>query len=108
MVRVLDLHSCDSGSNPTVGRFFFFFFSFFFFFCLSRIRDNRPERVKRRWYIHDKIREFCSEETKDLVCPQPESPCPYPTPPLPSIQSRLESNLTSVLQKRGCVCGNYV
>ena len=36
MVRVLDLHLCDSGSNPTFGSFFF---------CLSRIRDTRPERV---------------------------------------------------------------
>ena len=40
MVRVLVLHVCDSGSNPTVGSFFFFFF------CLSRIRDIGPVRVK--------------------------------------------------------------
>ena len=26
MVRVLNLHLCDSGSNPTFGSFFFFFF----------------------------------------------------------------------------------
>ena len=32
MVRVLDLHLCDSGSNPTFGTSFFFFFVFFFFF----------------------------------------------------------------------------
>ena len=48
MVRVLDLHLCDSGSNPTVGSYFFFFrFFFFFFFCLSRIRDIGPVRVKK-------------------------------------------------------------
>ena len=46
MVRVLVLHVCDSGSNPTVGSFFFFFRFFFFFFCLSRIRDIGPVRVK--------------------------------------------------------------
>ena len=35
MVRVLDLHLCDSGSNPTFGSFFFFFslLIFFFFAC---------------------------------------------------------------------------
>ena len=35
MVRVLDLHLCDSGSNLTFGSFFFFFFviNFFFFAC---------------------------------------------------------------------------
>ena len=34
MVRVLVLHLCDSGSNPTFGSsFFFFFFCFFFFFA---------------------------------------------------------------------------
>ena len=43
MVRVLDLHLCDSGSNPTVGSYFFFFF----FFCLSRIRDIGPVRVTK-------------------------------------------------------------
>ena len=26
---------------------------------------------KRQWYLFDKIRPYCSEETKDLVCPQP-------------------------------------
>ena len=49
VVRVLYLHPYDTGSNPTVGRFFFFvffFFFFFFFFCLSRIRDTRPVLTK--------------------------------------------------------------
>ena len=46
VVRVLVLHLCGSGSNPTVGSFFFFFFRFFLlFFCLSRIRDSGPVRV---------------------------------------------------------------
>ena len=37
MGRVLVLHLCDSGLNPTVG-------SYFFFFCLSLIRDSGPVR----------------------------------------------------------------
>ena len=27
--------------------------------------------LERQWYLFDKIREFCSDETKDLVCPKP-------------------------------------
>ena len=28
--------------------------------------------LERQWYLYDKIREFCSDETKDLVCPKPK------------------------------------
>ena len=38
--RVLVLHLCDPGSNPTIGSFFFSLF-----FCLSRIRDDGAVRV---------------------------------------------------------------
>ena len=73
MARVLDLHPCDSGSNPTVSRFYFFFYSFFFFFfffCLSRIRDTRPERVnqyqyskQKKFHVHQShsFREKCND-----------------------------------------------
>ena len=27
--------------------------------------------LRRKWYLHNKIREFCSPETRDLVCPKP-------------------------------------
>ena len=32
-----------------------------------------PQRLslERQWYLYDKIREFCSDYTKDLVCPKP-------------------------------------
>ena len=30
-------------------------------------------RNKRQWYLHDKIRPYCSDETKDLVCPLPST-----------------------------------
>ena len=32
--------------------------------------------AKRQWYLHDQIREFCHEDTKDLVCPLPTVPKP--------------------------------
>ena len=28
--------------------------------------------LKRQWYLCDKIREFCSGNTKDLMCPKPK------------------------------------
>ena len=28
--------------------------------------------LERQWYLFDKIREFCSDESKDLVCPKPK------------------------------------
>ena len=27
--------------------------------------------LERQWYLHDKIREFCPDHCKDLVCPRP-------------------------------------
>ena len=30
----------------------------------------------RQWYLHNEIREYCTEETKDLVCPLPVVPRP--------------------------------
>jgi len=32
--------------------------------------------AKRQWYLYDQIREFCREDSKDLVCPLPEVPKP--------------------------------
>jgi len=29
--------------------------------------------LERQWYLFNKIREFCPEETKDLVCPKPST-----------------------------------
>ena len=33
----------------------------------------------RQWYLFQKIREFCSEETKDIVCPLPSCPPTFAT-----------------------------
>ena len=30
--------------------------------------------LERQWYLHDKIREFCPDHCKDLVCPRPSVP----------------------------------
>jgi len=30
--------------------------------------------LERQWYLYNKIREFCSEESRDLVCPEPATP----------------------------------
>ena len=32
--------------------------------------------TQRQWYLYDKIRDYCSEEAKDLVCPKPLVPRP--------------------------------
>ena len=66
--------------------------------------------LQRRWYLHDKIRDYCTPETKDLVCPRPDSPPPTrstPQPPSPSQpQSQLPSSSnTTTQQKRSRVCG---
>lgn len=30
--------------------------------------------AKRQWYLFDQIRDFCTEETKDITCPRPSVP----------------------------------
>ena len=30
--------------------------------------------LERQWYLYSKIREFCPDSTKDLVCPRPSQP----------------------------------
>ena len=58
MGRVLVLHPCDSGLNPTVDRFFFF--------CLSRIRDTRLERVLREEQLTHVSKERIKRAPADL------------------------------------------
>ena len=48
--------------------------------------------LERRQYPFEKIREFCREGTKDLVCPDPGLPTPTPTPPSPPSPSQLPSS----------------
>ena len=62
---------------------------------------------KRRWYFYDKIREYCSEDSKDLVCPRPHVPreCSVPPelspPPSPSFLEQLPPP-----PKKSRICGN--
>ena len=30
--------------------------------------------LERQWYLHDRIRDFCPEDCRDLVCPEPLTP----------------------------------
>ena len=32
--------------------------------------------IERQWYLYEKIREFCSVDSQDLVCPMPSHPLP--------------------------------
>ena len=55
--------------------------------CLAKLVTGFPETIapkglslQRKWYLHDKIREFCPVETRDLVCPKPATPLPSTTP----------------------------
>ena len=41
---------------------------------LPAVIDPPGLSLERQWYLHNKIREFCSEEARDLVCPQPSTP----------------------------------
>ena len=37
--------------------------------------------AQRQWYLSKSIRDFCTEDTKDTMCPKPTVPEPGPTPP---------------------------
>ena len=82
-------------------------------------KDEFPEEnipvglsLKRQWYLHDKIAEFCSDQTRDFVCPRPEYPRPSATPrttPPPSLPTTSTSSTTqtntSAPKKRQRICG---
>ena len=61
--------------------------------------------LQRKWYLHNKIQEFCSAETRDLICPKPDQPNPSSTPqPSPSSSPRRSHPTDS--RKRSQVCGS--
>ena len=73
------------------------------------LADQFPEIIvppglslQRQWYLHDKIREFCPDHTKDIVCPKPSSPQPIATPPPTSHSPPPPS---SHPPRKGRVCG---
>ena len=43
----------------------------------------------RPWYLFNSIRDFCTDNTKDIMCPKPTVPQPGPTPPTRQIAAPL-------------------
>ena len=41
---------------------------------LPPVIDPPGLSLERQWYLYNKIREFCSEDTRDMMCPQPSTP----------------------------------
>ena len=37
---------------------------------------NKGIALDRQWYLYEKVRPYCTEETADQVCPQPKEPKP--------------------------------
>ena len=42
-----------------------------------------------KWYLFNSIRDFCTDDTKDIMCPQPTVPQPGPAPPTRQIATPL-------------------
>ena len=60
----------------------------------------------RQWYLYDKIRDFCTDETKDIVCPLPNVPRPTTDSSPQSPISRTPSPDPPPKRRRLCsVCG---
>ena len=43
----------------------------------------------RQWYLFNSIRDFCTDDTKDIMCPKPTEPQPGPAPPTRQIAAPL-------------------
>ena len=66
----------------------------------------------RQWYLFQKIRDFCSDETKDIVCPLPTCPPTSATSSCQPVQQSLitsppnsSTSLNSPPPKRQYMCG---
>ena len=66
----------------------------------------------RQWYLFQKIREFCSDETKDKVCPLPSCPPTFATSSCQPVQQsiitsppRSSISVNSPPPKRQRMCG---
>ena len=75
----------------------------------STIPRDIPEEIapkglslERRWYLHDKIRDFCAEEYKDAVCPHPSQDLQSNSPQAPPCGN--DDNPPPNKKRR--VCGN--
>ena len=43
---------------------------------LPNILSSKSLSTERRWYLFDQIRQFCSDNAKDITCPLPSVPRP--------------------------------
>ena len=57
---------------------------------------------ERQLYLYEKIREFCREDVRDLVCPRPN----FLPPTSPTQMSLPSSQETDYPRKRGRICSN--
>ena len=65
--------------------------------------------AKRQWYLFEKIREFCPDNSKDKTCPLPEVPKPSSTchsPESAMVSSSEEEPASPAEKRRRVVCGN--
>ena len=49
--------------------------------------------VERQWYLYEKIRDFCSEDSRDATCPLPSVPKPSSRQSTPELHNAIEANL---------------
>ena len=76
-------------------------------------RSDFPELIlprglslEREYYLYDKIAEYCSEETRDQVCPKPQFPWPSGSSRASSpARSTGSDELETTPQKRQRTCG---
>ena len=74
-------------------------------------RDVMPPTIsprglssERQWYLYDKIREYCPENSKDKTCPLPE--VPRNVPEEISNSAEMVEVVTEPRKKQPRVCGN--
>ncbi len=71
---------------------------------LPLIVPPRRLSLDRQWYLYHKIREYCSPESRDIVCPYP-GPGPCPPSPCPSLSHPPPSPSVSVSGAKRRLCG---
>ena len=66
--------------------------------------------AERQWYLYDKIREYCPEDSKDKTCPLPSVPRPVAssrnTPEPPEVGATIDVPQSQPSKRRRVVCSN--
>jgi len=55
---------------------------------------------KRKKYLFNEIRQFCRDETKDIVCPKPEPPLQPTTDDVPADELSAETTILKLLKNQ--------